>query len=68
MKKFFALAIFALAVVSSAFVQKTFSDEVDTSAIRKIWIEGTEHSEAMEMLQYLTDVCGPRRFCRLGER
>ncbi len=60
MKKYFALAVLALVVLVPAFSQKRAADEVDTAAIRKIWVEGTEKSEVMEMLQYLTDVCGPR--------
>ncbi|MEO8168721.1 MAG: M20/M25/M40 family metallo-hydrolase, partial [bacterium] len=35
-------------------------NEIDTSAIRKIWNEGTERSQVMSILGYLTDVCGPR--------
>ncbi len=60
MKKFFALTIITVAALSPAFAQKKIADEVDTAAIRKIWVEGAEKSEVMEMLQYLTDVCGPR--------
>lgn len=55
------LAVFTLFLsFQLAFGQNRKQDEVDTSAIRKIWNEGTDKSQAMDILHYLTEVCGPR--------
>lgn len=40
--------------------QSRTDEPVDTTAIRKIWNEGTDKSQVMDILHYLTDVCGPR--------
>jgi hypothetical protein len=35
-------------------------EKVDTTVIRRIWDEGTQKSQVMDIAQYLTEVCGPR--------
>jgi hypothetical protein len=46
---------------SFSFSQATFKREpVDTTMIRKIWTEGTEKSQVMNIIHYLTEICGPR--------
>ncbi len=46
--------------LSLAFSQEKSREESDTTTIRKIWNEGTDKSQVMDILQYLTEVCGPR--------
>ncbi|MBI5471025.1 MAG: M20/M25/M40 family metallo-hydrolase [Ignavibacteriae bacterium] len=60
MKKLFAELVICFAFVGLGFGQIRVGDEIDTTAIRKIWNEGTQNSEVMELAQYLTEVCGPR--------
>lgn len=55
-----SFAVVAALLVADAFALKLPGEPVDTSVIRKIWNEGTENSQAMDLLQYLTEVCGPR--------
>ncbi|HXG00378.1 MAG TPA: M20/M25/M40 family metallo-hydrolase [Bacteroidota bacterium] len=53
----FSTMVFTLHVARA---QAPSSEQVDTSVVRKIWEEGTERSQVMDILHYLTDVCGPR--------
>ncbi len=54
------LLISAFVLVESSPAQRPRTDEVDTTVIRKMWDEGTTNSRVMDLLHYLTDVCGPR--------
>ncbi len=47
-------------LVSISLAQPRFREKVDTAAVRRIWIEGTENSQVMEIAEYITEVCGPR--------
>lgn len=60
MKQKFLAGLLVILVTGISFSQTTPKEPVDTTAIRKIWNEGTENSQAMNLLHYLTDVCGPR--------
>ncbi len=60
MHRFTFLLVATLLLIANAFPQQQQADEVDTTTIRKIWDEGTTHSQVMDMLHFLTDVCGPR--------
>jgi hypothetical protein len=60
MKRFLLLLFTIFLLFSLVFPQSKLKDEVDTTVIRKIWNEGTANSQVMEILHYLTDVCGPR--------
>lgn len=56
----------ALTVIVLLFVrynldaQQIVREPIDTAVVRKIWEEGTERSQVMDIFHYLTDVCGPR--------
>lgn len=52
------IAAFLLAEISTA--QRPAADGIDTAAIRRMWDEGTTNSHVMDIVHYLTDVCGPR--------
>ncbi|MER3525273.1 MAG: peptidase M28 [Ignavibacteria bacterium] len=49
-----------LLVVFVVHAQPPRAELVDTALVRKIWQEGTDSSRVMELVEYLTDVCGPR--------
>ncbi len=60
MRRGFLILLQFLVFVHVTFSQRGSGDEIDTSAIRKMWNEGTDRSQVMNILGYLTDVCGPR--------
>ncbi len=58
MKKFFALALVLLSVLSLS--AQTAQEPVDQAAVQKIREEGLNKSQVMNTAFYLTDVAGPR--------
>ncbi len=52
--------ILFLFVSYPSLAQRKPSEEIDTAAVRKIWNEGTDRSQVMDIIGYLTEVCGPR--------
>ncbi len=59
--KHFALLLFAGSLlIENIVAQPLATERADTAVIRKIWDEGTTNSQVMDIVHYLTDVCGPR--------
>lgn len=46
--------------ISPGLAQQAAKEHIDTTAVRKIWNEGTANSQVMNIARYLTDNCGPR--------
>jgi hypothetical protein len=60
MKRIQSLAIGIVFLASSVAVGQSIEEKVDTTALAKIKDEGMNHSQAMEVLSFLSDVYGPR--------
>lgn len=58
----FTFALFGVILIPSlTFSQASLTREkVDTTVLRQIWNEGTERSQVMNIIHYLTEICGPR--------
>ena len=52
--------LFILLISTSALAQKPAIESVDTAAFSRIVAEATDRSQVMDILEYISEVCGPR--------
>jgi carboxypeptidase Q len=60
MRRILQITIGIAIISSSVAVAQSMEEKIDTTALAKIKDEGMNHSQAMEVLGYLSDVYGPR--------
>jgi carboxypeptidase Q len=60
MKRLFWFVLVVIVTVAPVATAQVSPEKVDTATISRIKDEGLHHSQAMDLMSYLTDVCGSR--------
>ncbi|HTF21057.1 MAG TPA: M20/M25/M40 family metallo-hydrolase [Chryseolinea sp.] len=60
MRRALPIFLFTLALSAAGITYGQLTEKIDTVILRKIKLEGLEHSQVIDIIGYLTDVHGPR--------